>query len=60
METTDHTREHVPILVAGRRVRAGAALGTRDSFADIGATVEEALGLRAVVGRSFWREVAAS
>ncbi len=52
-ETTDHTREYVPILAAGRRVR-GAALGTRDSFADVGATVEEALGLApAAPGRSF-------
>ncbi|HTF87438.1 MAG TPA: phosphopentomutase [Planctomycetota bacterium] len=43
--TTDHTREYVPILACGKRVKAGAALGTRASFADIGATVEEALGL---------------
>jgi phosphopentomutase len=44
-ETTDHTREYVPILAAGKRVKAGSDLGTRESFADIGATVEEALGL---------------
>ena len=54
METTDHTREYIPILVAGARVKRGANLGTRDSFADIGATVEEALGLvPAGPGRSF-------
>jgi phosphopentomutase len=53
-ETTDHTREYVPILAAGKRVRGGVNLGTRDSFADIGATVEEALGLAPVgPGRSF-------
>jgi phosphopentomutase len=57
-ETTDHTREHVPILVAGARVKAGTDVGTRASFADIGATVEEALvGVAAGPGRSFLREV---
>lgn len=54
LETTDHTREYVPILAAGRRVKPGVDLGTRDSFADIGATVEEALGLGTPgPGRSF-------
>jgi phosphopentomutase len=60
-ETTDHTREYVPILAAGQRVRAGANLGTRESFADIGATVEEALGLEPVgPGKSFLRELSRS
>lgn len=45
LATTDHTREYVPILAAGPRVAAGVALGTRQSFADVGATVEELLGL---------------
>ena len=52
--TTDHTREHVPLLAGGPRVRAGVALGTRETFADVGATVEEALGLTPHgPGRSF-------
>jgi phosphopentomutase len=52
--TTDHTREYVPILAAGPRVARGVDLGTRDTFADIGATVEQALGLApAGPGRSF-------
>jgi phosphopentomutase len=52
--TTDHTREYVPILAAGARVKPGVDLGTRASFADIGATVEEAFGLPpAAPGRSF-------
>lgn len=41
---TDHTREYVPLLLAGPRVRAGADLGVRRTFADVGATVAEALG----------------
>jgi phosphopentomutase len=58
-ETTDHTREYVPILAAGPGVRAGVDLGTRASFADIGATVEESLGLRPDrAGSSFWGAIA--
>ncbi|MCY2959198.1 MAG: phosphopentomutase [Planctomycetota bacterium] len=57
-ETTDHTREYVPILAAGARVRAGTDVGTRQSFADIGATVEEALAhVPAGPGRSFLGEL---
>lgn len=59
-ETTDHTREHVPILAAGARVRSGAELGTRESFADLGATVEAAFGLAPQgPGRSFLTELCA-
>ena len=46
-ETTDHTREYVPLLATGPGLSGGAALGTRESFADIGATVAEALGVEA-------------
>lgn len=35
---TDHTREHIPILVYGPKVRSGS-LGHRETFADIGQTV---------------------
>ena len=58
--TTDHTREYVPILAAGPAIVRGVELGTRASFADIGATVEQALGRDpAGPGRSFWDEIAA-
>lgn len=51
---TDHTREYVPLLVCGPAVRGGVDLGTRSSFADLGATVEEAFGLTpAEPGTSF-------
>lgn len=36
---TDHTREYVPLLVFGENVLAGASLGTRETFADIAATI---------------------
>jgi phosphopentomutase len=55
---TDHTREHVPLLVAGPRVRAGADLGVRATFADVGATVADLLGAAPpAAGTSFLREV---
>jgi phosphopentomutase len=49
---TDHSREYVPLLVHAPG-RTGGPLGTRGSFADLGATVAEYFGLRAAVGTSF-------
>ena len=43
---TDHTREYVPLLLYGKRVRAGVNLGTSESFADAGETVRNFLGLQ--------------
>jgi phosphopentomutase len=55
---TDHSREYVPLLVAGPRVRPGVDLGTRGSFADVGATLAEVFGVkRLAAGHSFRREV---
>ena len=44
LKTTDHTREYVPFVAYGRPVPAGD-YGTRDTFADIGATVLKYLGI---------------
>lgn len=38
--STDHTREYVPLLVYGKKI-APVRLSTRDSFADIAATIAE-------------------
>jgi len=55
---TDHTREYTPLLVAGPRVRPGVDLGTRATFADVGATLAEMLGVgRLAHGTSFLREL---
>lgn len=43
-KTTDHTREYTPFLMAGPGVRP-ANLGTRESFADIAATVLDYFGI---------------
>jgi phosphopentomutase len=39
--STDHSREYTPLLIAGPRVKPGVNLGTRDTFADVGATIAE-------------------
>ncbi len=41
---TDHARERVPVLMAGPQVRP-VVLAARTTFADLGATVAEALGV---------------
>ena len=56
--STDHTREYVPLIVAGKKVRAGA-LGDRTSFSDIAAALAENFGLAAKLpGNSFLRDIA--
>ena len=55
--TTDHTREYVPLLALGKQVRPGS-LGTRESFADIAATVAQLLGVTLdTPGKSFAQEI---
>ncbi|HEV8358257.1 MAG TPA: phosphopentomutase [Gemmatimonadales bacterium] len=55
--STDHSRERVPVLVYGPRVRA-VSVGERRSFADVGQTVSEFLGVGPLAaGRSFLHEV---
>jgi phosphopentomutase len=60
--STDHTREHTPILAAGGALGSGAArdLGVRETFADLGGTVAELLGVPAgdgLAGTSFAAEL---
>ena len=51
---TDHTREY-GLLLAYRPGQAGVLLGERSSFADVGATVAQALGVAwDGPGESFW------
>ena len=55
--TTDHTREYVPLLILGKQVKP-VNLGTRDSFADIAATVAELLDVQLdTPGTSFAAEI---
>jgi phosphopentomutase len=55
---TDHTREFVPVLMAGAAVRAGVSLGTRRTFADLGQTLAAAFGVEPLAhGQSFLEEM---
>jgi phosphopentomutase len=57
--STDHAREYVPLLVAGRHVQAGINLGTRRTFADLGQTLAEIFAVGALIhGTSFLKELA--
>jgi phosphopentomutase len=51
-ETTDHSREYVPIL-AYAAGRAGKNLGVRKTLADMGQTVAENFGGKIAHGDSF-------
>jgi phosphopentomutase len=56
--STDHSREHVPLLVAGRGVPAGGDLGTRATFADLGQTIADNFGVGPLAhGTSFLTEL---
>ena len=55
--TTDHTREYVPLLVLGEKIRP-CNLGTRHSFADIAATIAQLLGVKLdTPGKNFAKEI---
>jgi phosphopentomutase len=51
--STDHSREYTPLLVSGKRVKAGVNLGTRATLSDIGQTVAENFGTAIQNGASF-------
>lgn len=59
--STDHTREHVPLLVQGRRVPEGVELGVRATFADLGQTLADNFGVGPLkAGESFLDRLRAS
>jgi phosphopentomutase len=57
--STDHTRELVPLLAAGRPIRTEKDLGVRRGFCDLSATAGEWLGVPAPRGESALRELLA-
>ena len=53
-ESTDHSREYIPLLVYGNNLFENVDLGIRDTFADISATVLDMLGIgEKLEGKSF-------
>ena len=57
-ESTDHSREYVPLLVYGRKIRNGVNLGTGKTFADIGQTLAQIFELEPLkIGEGFLEKV---
>lgn len=56
---TDHTREYIPLLAWSPGMVGDVDLGTRGSFADVGATLAEALGVQPPCGASFLSQLLA-
>jgi phosphopentomutase len=54
---SDHTREYAPLIVYGKKARAGVNLGTRASLSDIGKTIAENFGLSLHAGDSFLKQI---
>ena len=56
--STDHSREYIPLVVYGKKLKTGINLGTRSSFADIGATILDYFGQKiTIAGESFLKEI---
>lgn len=56
--STDHSREYVPILIAGQTIRAGTNIGVRSTFADLAATIATIFNIKLPpVGQSFQLEI---
>jgi phosphopentomutase len=57
--STDHTREHVPVLAAGPSIRTDVDLGVRKGFCDVAATAGDWMGVAAPRGESFLAQIRA-
>ena len=56
--STDHSREHIPVLVYGKNVKPGVNIGTRETFADIGKTILDFFNVQnELVGKSFLNDI---
>lgn len=56
--STDHSREYVPLLAYGKSMKSNVDLGVLDTFADLGKTVAEYLGIENdLSGKSFLNKI---
>lgn len=56
--STDHSREHIPVLVYGKNVKPGVNIGTRERFSDIGKTILDFFNVKnELVGDSFFNKI---
>jgi len=55
---TDHTRENVPLIIYGKKIRSSVNLGVLNSFSDIAATISDIFGVEfKISGKSFLKAV---
>lgn len=56
--STDHTREFVPLLVVKKENTFGKDLGVRETFSDVAATILDAFQIKTeIAGTSFWKDL---
>lgn len=56
--STDHSREYTPMLAYGKKIKENTSVGTKDTFADIGATILDIFDVQGDIGgKSFLKEI---
>lgn len=56
--STDHSREYIPILIYGKQIKENINIGTRTTYADIGETILDILGMNQLgTGKSFKQQI---
>lgn len=56
--STDHSREYIPVLIYGKQIEENVNIGTRETYADIGATILDVLDMPLLeIGKSFKNEI---
>lgn len=56
--STDHSREYIPVLIYGEKIKKGVNIKTLSSFADIGATICDILKVKYTLsGESFYNQI---
>lgn len=56
--STDHSREHIPVLVYGKHIKENSNIGIRNSFTDIGKSVLQFLEIKnTLTGEGFAEEI---
>lgn len=56
--STDHSREYIPLLIYGKNVKPGSTVGIRETFSDIGKTILDYLDIpNTLYGESFLKEI---
>lgn len=56
--STDHSREYIPLVIYGDAIKKGVNIGTKDTFADIAATILDYFNVNSkVMGTSLLKEI---